>query len=418
MKAPENFTKFASFEEKIKKYKEWDFPTGKKEQPPELLYKGVFSDCVPEKCEIVGYTDMIPNEMVVVIHLLNSDKYLPIDRRYLKQMQQKNFRIDQEDLPDTVYSERVESGKELKKAIDDYVVYDIETTGFSPENDEIIEIAAIKISKGKVVEQFESLVHPSCEISRKIIKLTGIDNIMVANAPEISDVLKNFVSFIGDSIILGHNIKRFDNVFIANALQNSGLSPLKNDFIDTLTISRKLLPELKSHILENLIDYYQIEKSKQQHRALNDCEYTYQIYEKMKEKIIAESIDADTFKENVKAPSTKNSSKSSKSYPKYEDLRQITSSKTSFNENHPLFGKNCAFTGELKKYSREEAAMLIVDLGGKCENNVTKKTNYLIVSDDSDKKSGKQKKAEEYKLKGQDIEIISESVFYDMLETE
>lgn len=417
MKAPENYTRFESPEEQLKKYKEWEFPTGRKNQLPELLYKGVFSDYAFEKCEIVGYTDMVPDEMVVVIHLLESDKYLPIDRRFLKQMQQKNFRIDQEDLPDTT-SGNIASGSELKKPINDYVVYDIETTGFSPENDEIIEIAAIKISGGKVVDLFESLIRPSCEVSRKITRITGIDNLMVINAPDLAVILEDFVSFIGNSVLLGHNIKNFDNVFIANALSKTGLAPLKNDFIDTLTISRKLLPELESYNLKNLIEYYQLDSTKPQHRAMNDCEYTYQIYEKLKEKIIAESIDADTFKENVKASSTKNSSKSSKSYPKYEDLRQITSSKTSFNENHPLFGKNCAFTGELKKYSREEAAMLIVDLGGKCENNVTKKTNYLIVSDDSDKKSGKQKKAEEYKLKGQDIEIISESVFYDMLKTE
>lgn len=417
MKAPENYTRFESPEEQLKKYKEWEFPTGRKNQLPELLYKGVFSDYAFEKCEIVGYTDMVPDEMAVVIHLLESDKYLPIDRRFLKQMQQKNFRIDQEDLPDTT-SGNIASGSELKKPINDYVVYDIETTGFSPENDEIIEIAAIKISGGKVVDLFESLIRPSCEVSRKITRITGIDNLMVINAPDLAVILEDFVSFIGNSVLLGHNIKNFDNVFIANALSKTGLAPLKNDFIDTLTISRKLLPELESYNLKNLIEYYQLDSTKPQHRAMNDCEYTYQIYEKLKEKIIAESIDADTFKENVKASSTKNSSKSSKSYPKYEDLRQITSSKTSFNENHPLFGKNCAFTGELKKYSREEAAMLIVDLGGKCENNVTKKTNYLIVSDDSDKKSGKQKKAEEYKLKGQDIEIISESVFYDMLETE
>ena len=125
-------------------------------------------------------------------------------------------------------------------------------------------------------------------------------------------------------------------------------------------------------------------------------------------------------KKTSKSDSTPKPKTSFNPYPKHADLRTFTSTKTDFNENNPFFNKSCAFTGELSKYSREEATQIIVDLGGKCENNVTKKTNYLIISDDSDtnKKSGKQKKAEEYKLKGHDIEIIPESVFYDMINEE
>ena len=89
---------------------------------------------------------------------------------------------------------------------------------------------------------------------------------------------------------------------------------------------------------------------------------------------------------------------------------------------HPLYNKVCVFTGTLEKYSRQEAAQIVVNLGGSCGNSVTKKTNYLILGNNDycsmikDGKSSKQKKAEEYKLKGQDIEIIPESVFYDMIE--
>ena len=108
---------------------------------------------------------------------------------------------------------------------------------------------------------------------------------------------------------------------------------------------------------------------------------------------------------------------SDRSFIRYKNLKTLTTSKTEFDENNPFFKKSCVFTGELEKYSRSEAAQIILDLGGKCENNVTKKTNYLIISADADpnKKSSKQKKAEDYKLKGQDIEIIPENVFYDMI---
>lgn len=414
MKAPENYTRFESPEEQLKKYKEWEFPTGRKNQLPELLYKGVFSDYAFEKCEIVGYTDMIPDEMVVVIHLLESDKYLPIDRRFLKQMQSKKFQLDQNE--DSVDNTLIQ-GKEIKALVNSYVVYDIETTGLSSDKDEIIEIAALRIDNGVITDKFNSLIHPFFEIKPKIIKLTGIDNLMVANAPDLIDVLYEFIDFIDNSILVGHNIKRFDNVFVSKALTNNGLNPIQNDFVDTISISKILFSDSKMYKLTNLIEHYQINSDKQQHRALNDCEYTYQVYEKMKEEIVNKFGSIDNVE---KTPTVLKTIPKENKYPKYEDLRKITTSNTTFNKHNPFYEKNCVFTGELKNYSREEAAQIIVDFGGKCENNVTKKTNFLILSDDADpnKKSGKQKKAEEYKLKGQDIKIISETNFYEMIKTE
>ena len=94
---------------------------------------------------------------------------------------------------------------------------------------------------------------------------------------------------------------------------------------------------------------------------------------------------------------------------------------TEFDEDNPFFEKVCVFTGVLEKMKRSDAAQLVVDLGGICGNSVTKKTNYLILGNNDycptirDGKSTKQKKAEELKLKGNDIEIISENTFYDML---
>lgn len=104
------------------------------------------------------------------------------------------------------------------------------------------------------------------------------------------------------------------------------------------------------------------------------------------------------------------------------DLHDITSENTAFDETHPLFGKHCVFTGTLEKMPRAEAAQAVVDLGGICDNGITKKTNYLILGNTDYQKTGggkssKYKKAEEYKLNGIDIEIIPENVFYDMLET-
>ena len=416
MKAPEKFMRFASFEEQIQKYKEWDFPTGRKNQLPELLYKGVFFFFFSEKCSIIGYTDMVPDEMVIVIHLSESNKDLQIDRRYLKQMQLNKFRLDENDESfDNSSQNKQKTGKELNELMNDYVVYDIETTGLNSKTDEIIEIAAIRIKNGKIVDEYDSLVCPNIDIPNRVTKLTGITDLMVSNAKSINTVILEFMEFIGEDIVVGHNIKTFDNHFIARF--NSGC--FSNDYIDTLFIAKKLYPELNTKKISTLIEYLNIDSTEPQHRALNDCRYEYKIYELMKKNIIEQFGSAKRFFDYYPITKAKTKSAISKTnkYPKYEDLRQLNSSNTVFNENHPFYNKSCVFTGELKKYSREEAAQLVVDVGGRCENNVTKKTNFLIVSNGSDtnKKSGKQKKAEEYKSKGQDIEIISESVFYNMI---
>lgn len=102
------------------------------------------------------------------------------------------------------------------------------------------------------------------------------------------------------------------------------------------------------------------------------------------------------------------------------DLTKISSDKTEFDETHPLYGKFCVFTGKLDKMTRTEAAQIVVNFGGICENTVTKKTNYLILGNTDysknikDGKSAKQKKAEQYRLEGQDIVVIPESTFYDI----
>ena len=103
------------------------------------------------------------------------------------------------------------------------------------------------------------------------------------------------------------------------------------------------------------------------------------------------------------------------------NAKDITTDNTDFDETHPLFGKLCVFTGTLEKMTRKDAMQIVVDFGGQVGNSVTKKTNYLILGNNDycssikDGKSSKQKKAESLKLAGNDIEIISENVFYDMI---
>ena len=104
------------------------------------------------------------------------------------------------------------------------------------------------------------------------------------------------------------------------------------------------------------------------------------------------------------------------------DLRTLQPDSTKFVQDHILYGRNCVFTGKLERFSRKEAAQIVNNMGGHCENNVTKNTNFLIVGDFDygsnvkGNKTGKLKKAEGLILKGQDLQILSESAFYDLVE--
>lgn len=304
---------------------------------------------------------------------------------------------------------RVHKGKSILSFVNDFTLIDLETTGFDTCFDEIIEICAIRVRNGIVEQTFNKLVKPSFEIDEFITELTGITNEMLVNEPTICEVLPEFIDFIGNDIIVGHNVN-FDINFIYDNNLRINNKYFSNSYIDTLRLSRKLLPDLKHHRLKDLIKYFEIPVDKQ-HRAQSDCESTLYCYNKLKELAISAYGNVDVFNEKF----------SKKKQNANYDLKQITTSNLEFDETNPFFGKVCVFTGTLEKMKRTDAAQIVVDLGGECGNSVTKKTNYLILGNNDynpkikDGKSTKQKKAEELKIKGNDIEIISENTFYDML---
>ena len=299
-------------------------------------------------------------------------------------------------------------GKSLIEFPNKYIAFDIETTGLDPMYDEIIEIGAIKIENGKEIETFSTLIKPEYEINDFITELTGITNEMVQNAPKINEVLTRFMDFIKDSIILGHNIN-FDINFIYDNLINEDMQPITNDFIDTLRLSRRLLPELKHHRLSDLANYYNIDTTGS-HRSLTDVRITIDIFKNLEKLVESKYFNIENFKDACK--------KKSNSGFKVSD---IITTNTEFDEDNLLYGKYVAITGTLEKMSRKEAMQIIADLGGHCQDGVNKETNYLILGNNDynpilrGKKSSKLLKAESLKLKGQDIEILSENVFYDVI---
>lgn len=310
---------------------------------------------------------------------------------------------------------REEKGKSLIASPDSFIVLDIETTGYLPEWDHIIEVGAIKYDHGVEIARFSSLVQPPSVdgeyIDPYITELTGITNEMLASAPAIENILPELYDFLGSSIIIGHNVN-FDINFLYDNFEEVLEKPLSNDFIDTMRLSRNLHPEEKHHRLSDLCERYALDYSSA-HRSIKDCELTFSCYNKLLSEINDTFDNFDSFLQSR----IKHSSQGVKA-------KDIHSEKTEFDITHPLYGKVCVFTGTLEKLLRKEAMQLVANLGGINSDSVTKKTNYLILGNNDycktlkDGKSSKQKKAEKLKLEGNDIEILPETVFYELLESE
>lgn len=291
--------------------------------------------------------------------------------------------------------------KYVRKIIDNYCVLDLETTGLSPNYDSIIEIGIIKVKENKIVDKYNSLINPGFLINEYITSITGITNEMLKGKPKIIDLKKEVLNFIGNDVLVGHNIS-FDVSF----LQKGFNEELKNEYIDTLQFCRKLFKELSHHRLTDMSNYLEI--SRNEHRSMSDCLCTKELYDFIKEKMKNNGLEInDIFaKKNY---SSKNI-----------DIHAIKPDNIEIDEDNFFYNKHCVFTGKLEKMIRKDAMQLVVNVGGILDNSVTKKTNYLILGNNDycssikDGKSSKHKKAEKYKLEGQDIEIIDEDTFYNL----
>lgn len=158
---------------------------------------------------------------------------------------------------------------------DEFTVFDIETTGLSNINDEIIEIGAVKIKEGKIIDTFETFVNPKIPISSFITKLTGIDESMVKDAPSIEEILPKFLEFASNSVLVAHNAN-FDVSFIKSKAKKFNLN-VNNAVLDTLELSRHLYKDLKNYKLDTLADHLQV-KLEHHHRAVDDAMATAEIF--------------------------------------------------------------------------------------------------------------------------------------------
>lgn len=303
-------------------------------------------------------------------------------------------------------------GQSLVDFPNNFTAIDIETTGLDPRLDEIIELSAIRVRNGEVVNEYSTLVRPPYAVPEFISELTGITNDSLRNAPSLNEALDDYMSFLGDDVIIGHNVN-FDINFLYDKYLSLSSIEFSNDFVDTLRLSRFLLRDIHHHRLMDLLEYYGIGEEVE-HRGLSDAYAALNVLIRLHATALEQYSDIEQmmseFKRRANHPHAKLKAES------------IGTDKTVFDVSHPLYAQRCVFTGALEKMIRKEAFQTVVDYGGVVQDNITKDTNYLVVGSldysisIKNGKSGKLKKAEDFILKGRDLSIISEDVFYDMIE--
>lgn len=158
----------------------------------------------------------------------------------------------------------------------EYVVLDLETTGLSKHYHKITEIGAVKVRDNKIIERFEQLVNPEVLIPSFITGLTGIDNEMVKDMPTIGEVLPSFIDFVGNDIIVGHNIG-FDYGFINESIFRHMDTYLFNERLCTIKLAKRLIPDLTTRKLSALCNYFEIDNPNA-HRAMADVISTNRVF--------------------------------------------------------------------------------------------------------------------------------------------
>ncbi len=163
-----------------------------------------------------------------------------------------------------------------------WVVVDLETTGMSPlKGDRIVEIGAVAVENGAITEEFSTLVDPERLIPYFVQRVHGISDAMVMGKPVFADVLPSFLRFCGDSVLVSHNAN-FDRGFLDHQAMEVMHTPLPHAHVDTLRVSRILLPKLGKHNLDALTNHFAVRiPPSQRHRALGDARATAEVWLKM-----------------------------------------------------------------------------------------------------------------------------------------
>lgn len=285
-------------------------------------------------------------------------------------------------------------GDSILAIIDDYVCVDLETTGFSPNRDKIIEIGALRVVGGKPAGTYNALVNIGEPLSDTIKNLTGISDAEICNGECLDAALAGFADFIKHyDVLLGHNVNFDINFLYDNLTQQLGY-PLSNDFVDTMNLAKRLY-NLGSYKLSKLVKMFGFADDVE-HRALSDCIDTYRCYEHMKQYINDNEIDIEN----------------------YNVARNARKRHLGLVFRVDIVGKKICLTGEFECASRKRLEQELSSNGAIVKKSVSKGLDFLVVGKYCNEqwKDGKGSKtiaAEKYNLNGSNITIINENDFVE-----
>jgi len=159
-----------------------------------------------------------------------------------------------------------------------FVVFDTETTGFSPTSDRMVELGVVKFRNGKVIGERSWLINPGRHIPYWATKVHGITDDEVKGSPSFKDVYPEFREFIEGSVLMAHNA-RFDIAFLSEEARRAGLELPRNLVIDSLSLFRRWFPKSKSHSVADVANYTKVDTTVL-HRAVADSMYVFLIFDK------------------------------------------------------------------------------------------------------------------------------------------
>lgn len=294
-----------------------------------------------------------------------------------------------------------------------YVILDTETTGLNPSSDRIIQLSAIKYdSSGAPVDFYNTYLNPGRPISAGASKVNGITDEMVSDAPKAEEVREAFLSFLGESLIVGYNVN-FDLRFLYSTFGDifDGWG-----YVDALPIARASL-WTSDYKLETVASYIGFEPTSSFHDSFTDCEAV---------AAVLRQVGADLDNWNKEFHATKCGELYSSRYKPYTRPSDIerTTDISSIDPENPFYGKTIVFTGDLRM-SRAEAIQAAVNLGALVKTSVSRKTDFLVVGKQDinlvgeDGMSTKEEKAAELNYSGKaHIEILCESQFLSIIQWE
>jgi DNA polymerase-3 subunit alpha (Gram-positive type) len=164
-----------------------------------------------------------------------------------------------------------------------FIILDVETTGLQHQTNYVVELAAVKMEDGRIVDELETLIKPPIEISDEVSRINGITNDMLTNSPTFNEIADKFISFMGDGVFVAHNAK-FDWRFINAELKRNNRAELSNRCMCTIATTKVAFPGLPTYKLEYLTEYFKT-TSQNTHRALDDVKATAEVLLKVLPKI-------------------------------------------------------------------------------------------------------------------------------------